>query len=464
MGVRWKAVTGIDLSENSCLAVQAVLRRGQIHYNTVMEHEGAVSRAALQGLVEFITLDTAHHKTVSAAFLEPAASFTQWLETPYTSVAKARGVMPSLLDIKLPFPVEDCVCEYALYPGKHAVNGFAAGTRKSAAQQALTRLRELGMDPAYLAHEGVVLWSQSLREEPPDKDDSYRVVAKLCENDCWICIGCGTLLHTCQRLGGWQRDADGMEHLAAGARRLLLSSGVPDGAPVDWYWCGPRVQALSDELSIVREKLQSRGPVQWKTHEAPAAFPARALAAAVLTDGYGVHMRPHDQPHPSILYRIQSARMRLMGVGCLLSLLLIAGSLAATFFYSARYEALRDELKARAEDYTGGAVQKGMELVQVRQATARREALSKPFLTAFAVPASRTLKAILNQAQAANLVLETLTIREASFQLSGASDNWDAPARFYEQLENVGLKPQSLDRQDADAAEQVRFTIQGVYP
>ncbi|MDP2989771.1 MAG: hypothetical protein Q8O57_04305, partial [Kiritimatiellota bacterium] len=56
--------------------------------------------------------ESAQSGGVTAGCLAVQESLTLWLNSPLASRAKAETVLPALLDIQLPFPVEDCLYQF----------------------------------------------------------------------------------------------------------------------------------------------------------------------------------------------------------------------------------------------------------------------------------------------------------------------------------------------------------------
>lgn len=201
-------------------------------------------------------------------------SVGRWLETPLTSPAKARKVFPSVLDIQLPFALEEC--EYDFVAERKGPDGkiqaLAVAARHPAIEAALLQWSNLGVDPDMLDHEGLALWVQALKEQPVSRADTagLRAVVYVGVDRGRIALGRGREFvnsHTC------------VLEEPAGLRRLLRAAFGDPLPSIEWVWCGPGADDPAFEAT--RLELESLAPGPATTVDEPAAFLARALAARV---------------------------------------------------------------------------------------------------------------------------------------------------------------------------------------
>ncbi len=110
------------------------------------------------------------------AGIQPGVGMTAWLKTPLQSVRKVRQILPSVLDTKLPFPLEDCAYVFSDPNGKNEGSVPIAGegraalavfARKSDLGQMEEQLLETDVTAPLFDHEGVALWS-SVPAAPAD--------------------------------------------------------------------------------------------------------------------------------------------------------------------------------------------------------------------------------------------------------------------------------------------------------
>jgi hypothetical protein len=158
---------GIDENGGQPILIKAVRRGRSLSFSKADSSETA----------------TPAPRTVLAACLFQRESFTRWLTAPIASSRKAATVFHSLLDIQLPFSVEDC--EIALLgtmptDDGTGTRGLVAGARHEDIEKKLEGLAQSGLDPHLLDHESIALWHQSLIEYAPVREESSpRVVIYL---------------------------------------------------------------------------------------------------------------------------------------------------------------------------------------------------------------------------------------------------------------------------------------------
>jgi len=91
-------------------------------------------------------------------------SFSHELTAPFSRRSKAVRVLPTLLDLQLPFALDDCLYTFAeLKAESGSVRALAVGARTAEIERRLGDLVEKGIDPLALDHEGLALWSGALR-------------------------------------------------------------------------------------------------------------------------------------------------------------------------------------------------------------------------------------------------------------------------------------------------------------
>jgi hypothetical protein len=128
-----------------------------------------------------------------AIAMPPRDCVCRWLTTPFASLHKARKVLPTILDIQLPFPLEECVYDFVAdrKSDDGHVEALALAARHRAVAGALAQWEAHTVDPAVLDHEGLALWSQSLVEQPVSATQSA--------------CGCVRWVRSCLRCAGARR-------------------------------------------------------------------------------------------------------------------------------------------------------------------------------------------------------------------------------------------------------------------
>jgi len=206
-------------------------------------------------------------------------TFTRWIEAPFSSARRARKILPTLLDIKLPFALEDCVYGFPRLSG--AEGGRPGRWRRLPAaerREELEALKSLGADP----------WGWTTR--------GWRS---------------GPGLTECPAAPGRNDGAEG--HRVAGGRELRSRAGarrrVPQRtrrrlrscradqpsapravtgrpAPAEWLWTGPDAES-AERVAAPQGATRLRVAGVSVTVRDPRSFLARALVTRAITSGPG---------------------------------------------------------------------------------------------------------------------------------------------------------------------------------
>lgn len=403
-------------------------------------------------------LDAVIHEpgTVMVACVPVRESFSHWLVAPFPSLHKARRVFPTLLDIQLPFTLEDCVYSF-VGTGRTAdrkTEALAVGARLSTVNDRLNGLRQSGLDPMILDHEGLALWTQSLREQPPDpaSPDSLRVVMELKGELATLVAGKGSRF-----LGAHGIRADDTARI----HRTLKNYLGPEPPPVEWAWTGPRA-AAEETLAPVRDLLTREWPGRSFLHDEPATFLPRALATRAFMPGpLRVNLRQGAASHPFIARRSARLALRTASTALLAGLLLSGTNLGWRSLAARREARIDDSFRSLAVGVAGESVgpAKGEDALRiVRDHIERRRLALDPFLAAFRPSLLDIIEGVVETAGSHSLEIETLLIEAGAVTVTGTAADWDSCEGLKERLEEEGFA-MSLDRKPALASARVPFTL-----
>ncbi|TAN39215.1 MAG: hypothetical protein EPN23_00390 [Verrucomicrobia bacterium] len=415
---------------------------------------------------EITTAVAGGHALLSAA-LPATESFARWLETPLTARDKALKVLPALLDVQLPFPLEICLHDFA-FPQADAAGrfrAFAYAARRSDVEARLEQHHALGLDPVLLQHEGGVLWQQALTEIPL-APRALRIVAYVGDARTALAVGSGAnggeliSLHGI-RLGADELatpDAPAIRQWAGRVTQILRALPVTDAAePIQWLWCGPGAELHAP----LEPALAADERVRFKMLAEPVTFLARALAHAALRgDGTG-NLRNGDLTHTAILAHGARTR-RNAALNLLLAGLALTGlSLGWRAWLANRETRVQSAIVAAAQQLTGAAqIPYGQEVDQVQKALKKQATELQPFLDAFQPSAARDLAEVLAAARACRVTLDSLSHSGKALILHGATDDWNRCDPLAARLRAFGYAVE-LSREEAGADELVRFTLKG---
>jgi hypothetical protein len=409
---------GIDENGGQPILIKAVRRGRSLSFSKADSSETA----------------TPAPRTVLAACLFQRESFTRWLTAPIASSRKAATVFHSLLDIQLPFSVEDC--EIALLgtmptDDGTGTRGLVAGARHEDIEKKLEGLAQSGLDPHLLDHESIALWHQSLIEYAPVREESSpRVVIYLGSDRITLVADQSAVF-----LG-----ALSLRQPEAEAIHRFLKSHFPDvPAITQFLWTGPG--ATLGTVESLYASLSSRWPGSSKIVHEPETFLARALAGRALTPcPTSCNLRSGLHLHPELARR-QEKQPTLWGRACLASGLLLC--LVNVVWLAAaqhRISETQASLKALAVEVSGSprGIQVGQEVLAARRAMDQQTKTMEPFLAAVDGPLRDTLNTILFLATEEGLTIETLTLSRKNGVIHGLAPKFEQGGKLAQRLNGAG--------------------------
>lgn len=455
---------GADLAGDRLVAVRCVRTRKGPRCETVFDGDPA-------GALPVLAADLERRDVLLAACMPAQESFARWLHTPLNSEAKALRVLPSMLDIQLPFPLETCEhrAAHVRRAENRAVDILAVAARREDIRNRLEAFSRSGLDPESLDHEGLALWTQSLRETPLERG-APRIVAYVGNDHSTLAIGHGpetgfTGAHS-MRLGiaglFESRDPDEpCRQFAQRARQVARAQlpGILEHNPIQWLWCGPGA-ADPAKRARLEEHLRELGPLTFRAHDEPAAFLARALAVrALLRDSFACNLRGGSLAHPKAALRAARLHKRAIASLAAAGLILVAAAVAWHVVLRAGDSRLQTQLTATAQRVANlPRVPKGQEVLVVQRAIEEQAPLDEPFRTAFDAPAAALLADLTREAARLGVRLESLSVRPDSAALRGSASDWNHGDALAGVLRNAGLAA-DVQREDAGADERVHFSI-----
>ena len=366
---------------------------------------------------------------------------TVWLEAPFASKAKARRVFPSLLDIQLPFPVEECA--YAFY---EAPLKAGSGRRVLAVVARLdsirARLRDYcaaGVDPVRLDCEGLALWTQALDE--CGIPEGWRMVLHAGPGRLALAIGKGAVFQNAHavNLPEGAAEANILNNalapvLAAEANILnnalapVLAAEMEMDVQREWVLTGP----LAEDSAL--RAAAGNAPVRI-VHDS-ARFLGRALAARALRPGpLRCNFRSGEFAHPIEVRRNKARRRRswqaLAGVALAVSVLVCAWPLWSR---SRLLRLDREILNLASELAPGTALVRGQEIREVEM----YQAALDPFLEAWTGSLLPELGLVVQTAAASGVHIGVLRLQHDELILEGSADPWRRTDGFTEALRALG--------------------------
>jgi len=448
--LQWaKACIAADIRGSRPTLVLAELSRGKLRTKAVGIDDGTLRAAQASGV------------PVVAA-LPVRRSLIRRLETPLSSTAKALRVLPSVLDVQLPFPLEKCV--YAFLDTRQTpektTRSLAVAARLHDAEQCLAGAAQLGLDPVALDHEGIAIWTHAAEVFPPRSGSRRpRAVVHLAHGAAVLALGRGAELLAAHGVA--------VDDPAQIARLLKAQLGDAEAAdpsapePMDWIWCGAGA-AAEGTLAAVREPVERIRPGESRVAPEPATFFARALATRALTAGpLRCNLRSGPLAHAGTRNRARASSVRAAVAVTVAGLALCAASLAVTAMCGrtvasadAAFAAHRDRLLGYRLNVKGKDA-----LERVATKLDHDGERYRPFIDALSPSLTRTLTAVMNTARESGLRFKLLSLARERVSVSGTAADWDACNRLVETLSSAGYAVK-LDRRDALEDERVPFAIE----
>ncbi len=388
---------------------------------------------------------------IRAGCIPAHRGLTRWVEAPFSQAAKVRRVLPTLLDIQLPFALEDCAHVFVAMEctpeGKY--RALAAAVRRQDLEAILGDYRQQGLDVHVVDHEGLALWSQGLREHPPrGGDPEPRAVLWIAPDHATLVIGRGAGFVSAHPM----TDPD-----PARIDRLLRAAlGEPQ--PVTWVLAGPEC-GIGDRTALA--SLQAAWPGSVTVPDEPRAFLARSLAVrALLDEALACNLRTGSMAHPAFVRRRHFQRMRMAAALYIAAAILFVGGVTAR--RSAIQAAQDAEHKAgRRVDVLCGfhVAAKGEHALGVVQDTLEQQRrLLMPFAAPFRFGVANELRDLTALAAQHDITLSRVILEPESLRVNGTAPDWDRCEAIQAYVIRRRADTQ-LARQDALAEEYVPFTI-----
>jgi len=438
--IRWnRSCIAVDfLDGDSCATVRADRMGGVVRWRTVPVEQAR--RDAESGLR-------------AVACLPLRSSVVRRVPTPFAGRRKALRVLASIVDVQLPFPIEECrhvFLDLRTTPEAN-VDALAVIARDADVRRALDALAAAGFDPVTLDSQALCLWSQSLREARPQSRNEPRFVVALETEGFSLVFGIG------RRLLGAHAVR---EHDPAVAGRLAARYRKP-GMAGDARWCFAGPAATDASARSFHEAASPAWPGPMRVHEEPATLAARGAAVReLLGSEWPCNLRAGPLEHPAWERRLRRASLRAAAV------VLVCGLVLAGIAVHAIRRASASEATARADvarlvDRLAGypVAARGDHAVTIaRVAAEKRVAMLRPFARQLADSPASLLPDIAAAAKTQGLQIESLSLGSGRLVLTGTGPTWrsceDLAARLEQRHRAV-----RLDRRDARPDLRIPFII-----
>lgn len=410
-------------------------------------------------------------RTAVAGALPPGRAMAVWLQTPLAAPAKARRVLPTLLDMAMPFALEDCV--YAFSPldrhqageavasddtnGSGKLGALAVAARRDDVTAQLALYADKGFDPHVLDHEGLALWTEAQRTIPPTDLASVRAVVWVREDEALLVLGAG------QRFWSAHRITDLTGGTLARTVRVQLDAvagGRHAKAPLTWLWGGAAAETCAALRSRVEADLPAAASLNLPNGE---AFLAGALAVRALTAGpLRFNLRRDALEHPAVRQRTGAQNKRRAAWLAAAALLLLAANATFAHVRAQRLRAMEARFKATIDRVAGwpvAAAGQNALLIAQRELAARQEAYG-PVVRVFGPSLLETLDRVLAGASSSGVSLRSLLLRFDKLALQGEAASPANAQALVGHLRQNGYDAE-LKTQPESADQPLTFEIKG---
>ncbi len=384
----------------------------------------------------------------SAIALPARLTFCRRINSPFKSERKTSRIIDSLLDVELPFAVEQCVTTTVENRPENGPDVMVTGCKKN---DLTAFLNAFGNgDPLIIDHQGLALWTGSLHEIPPRAENTTRLVIWLDAENACVAVGQGTFFIDAHPLRGNPVEA---------FNRLLRH--YADKLESNWEGM------LAGELSAAEQwkKVISERGGQCTVHDQPQALLARAVARRALYDGpYRCNLHPAPETNPWVKSGMR--KLDLMRGTAAAGIALLIGGLS--IFIHARASALEQNVNLQLQqlaDETAGfhVTARGHHRTEVvRRAAAERRGRMLPLEYAANPPVTPLLKRLYREAHTAGLRFSEISVAPQRISLNGQATGRNATESLKNTLQADGWRISRADYQNVES--KTVFSIEAQKP
>jgi hypothetical protein len=358
----------------------------------------------------------------SVTALPSGRCLTRWIETPFTSAAKTRSVLPALLDVQLPFPLESCHYScVSLEIGPTSSRALTAAVRQTDLDAELKVFSTFNINPLLVDCEPLALWTQAMLELPAPGPHLTRAILYLGTDSFRMAVG-----RESAYLGGHSTRPDDLSQLV----RFLKLYEKPDLKPADvevgtveWWLCGPGADNPT-QVDSLRTALAAASGGTVGVLQDPIRFLARAIATRALLAGpLRCNLRIGSATHPTLLTSGRRSTMTNAYLILASGLLLISANIASSLYLNHKTLLMDQQFRNLAESLTGTPLtgQKGEQALQfVKNTLQRRQSEMAPFITRAKPSTAEILAPLLSSARDHHIQLERVSIDSGSVTIDGA--------------------------------------------
>ena len=439
-----KVCYGIDLSSSESVVVRAEKKRGKVSWNRAEINNTTLAKAV-------------GDQAVSAVCLSARDSLTRRLEAPFSSRSKALRVFPTLLDIQLPFSIEDCQYNFFDYrkTDSGTMEALAVAATKENINSKIVSVKEIGFDTEIIDIEGLATWSQILKEtslqDSGYENDLMRAVLILNGDLSSLTIGRGEYF-----LNSYGLRSTDVKRVIRQVKAHLLKSDEK----VLWFIAGADATD-SDLTSHWKQELSSLSYQNVEVVEDPTSFLARAVAIRSLSgESLCCNLRSGKITHPRIVSHGYKYQFKFAMLLLVTGIFLCAGNIMMQRIVADRNKMVNERFKESVDSLAGYHVTAlGADAFSiVEDSIATRKADLTPFIQMFSPSLLDVVADILEVAKKNDLQYESFSLNHKEIFVSGTSGDFDASQELVETLVQAGYYVFNK-RSSAISDKRIPFTI-----
>ncbi len=446
---------GIERDGDHVRIVRARRRGRRLSTEEVWSGIPSQARDEWDAVAGTVRWEVGERLAAAVAHVDTPQAVLRRLQTPIRSRRKTARVLPSLLDVQLPFPLESC--GYAMMDirrGEDGCSGLVMAARLDSIDRRVEDLRAWGLDAVCVEHEALALHTAVAECIGP------RPAWVLWAGETRTVLAC--LDAAAPRLAHGAPALDASGALSAEAsprvRRLLhAASAGADAAPESVVLCGPRAPAdLRDPSWEALPELQDL-PVIVPDQ------PQRVLAEGLARRGLEIPASPGNlltgaREHILIAKTRRRADNRAAAVW-FAGLLLWAGlAIGWQGFLDHKLDRTQTRLQELGSSLAGYPVQRGQEVREVRLELEEKASRRRVVQSFTQDPVARRVDRILAFAGRADLRFSSLTVQPSAVHIRGTAPDYNRPEALSALVQKMGLQA-TLNRGSATEEGRVPFSV-----
>ncbi len=364
------AAYGVEMSGGRITVARAIRRRGRIAFDVLGRDIDPATDASWPSLAETIAREQREGKALLSAMVLTRDSFMRSLEVPFSSLSKARSVLPSRLDVELPVPVERCACAFVNLtrrPGSTGARAVAVAVPDERLEATLQELRVMSLDPEWMEQEALLLWRMTITEGEDVHATGPHVALYLGRDRVVAVAGRdGAPLSTFSARLAWDDNETARGKLLARLRPFLAGIAREPGMEKPRFLvAGALAREHADSLRVALDIK----PDAWSICPHPETGLVRSLAASALVgDEWSGNLRSGKATHPNLRRLVQRQIRHAAAWVTAGAIALLLASTASSWLVNSTHRQWQELVQQTAREITGlPSVPRGQEEFVARQ-------------------------------------------------------------------------------------------------